>query len=57
MTIKFDIGNFVPSFRGRTLTNMPELNLTDVKQMGFLIADKQTGKFTLKIKSITLINQ
>ena len=57
ITIEMDIDQFVPSFRGRKLTNMPKLNLTDVRQMGLLIADKQTGEFEIQIESISLLNQ
>ena len=41
--------DFVPTFRGRPLTNAPPLNPEKVASVGFLIADKQTGPFRLEI--------
>jgi hypothetical protein len=43
---------FVPTFRGRVLTDAPPLNPASVTSMGFLIADKQAGAFQLEIESI-----
>lgn len=54
ITIEIDVTQFVPGFRGRVLTNMPDLALQDVQQMGFLIADKQVGSFNIDLKSIML---
>lgn len=47
--IKIPFENFKPTFRGRTIYNQPELNSTDIKQVGILIADKQFGQFTVDI--------
>ena len=41
--------DFVPTFRGRVLTDVPPLNPAKVNSVGFLIADKQAGPFTLEI--------
>jgi hypothetical protein len=46
---KIPFSNFKPTFRGRTLSNKPELESKDIKQIGILIADKQFGKFELMI--------
>jgi len=43
---------FVPTFRGRVLTDAPPLNPANVTSMGFLIADKQAGAFQLEIAFI-----
>jgi hypothetical protein len=40
---------FIPTFRGRTLTGVPPLNPASVSSVGFLIADKQDGPFRLEI--------
>ena len=56
-TVEMELKEFVPSFRGRKLTNMPKLTLKDVKQMGVLIASYQTGDFEFKLKSIELVKQ
>lgn len=55
--IKMDVNKFVPSFRGRKLTGMPQLHLKDVKQMGVLIADNQVGNFKIKLDRISLLNE
>jgi monofunctional biosynthetic peptidoglycan transglycosylase len=44
--------DFVPTFRGRVLTDAPPLNPANVTSVGFLISDQQAGVFQLDIKSI-----
>jgi hypothetical protein len=44
--------DFVPTFRGRVLTDVPPLNPAKVNSVGFLIADKQAGPFRLEIGSV-----
>ncbi|MFK8012131.1 MAG: CIA30 family protein [Marinicellaceae bacterium] len=56
MSIEIGVAQFIPGFRGRVLRNMPDLALEDVQQMGFLIADKQVGKFEIDLHSITLFS-
>jgi hypothetical protein len=41
--------DFVPTFRGRVLTDAPPLNPATVNPVGFLISDKQAGPFRLEI--------
>ena len=41
--------DFVPTFRGRVLTDAPPLNPATVNSVGFLISDKQAGPFRLEI--------
>lgn len=41
--------DFVPTFRGRVLTDTPPLNPAKVNAVGFLISDKQAGPFRLEI--------
>ena len=38
-----------PTFRGRRLRNVPALDGAAVRQIGFMIADKQAGPFRLEI--------
>lgn len=40
---------FVPTFRGRVLTDVPPLNPAKNNSVGFLISDKQAGPFRLEI--------
>jgi hypothetical protein len=51
---KIPFSDFKPTFRGRTLSNKPELESKNIKQIGILIADKQFGKFELNIDWIKL---
>ena len=44
--------DFIPTFRGRTLTDVPPLNPAKVSSVGFIIADKQDGPFRLEVASI-----
>lgn len=53
-TIFIPITDFVPTFRGRTLRNMPKLNFSDVQQMGVLISDKQKGLFKIDLIDLQL---
>ena len=41
--------DFVPTFRGRILTDVPLLNPAKINSVGFLISDKQAGPFRLEI--------
>src|SRR5512134_1394170 len=43
------ISDFVPTFRGRVLTDVPPLNPAKVNSVGFPISDKQAGMFRLEI--------
>lgn len=45
MEFKLPFDEFVPTFRGNTLTNKPVLKSAEIAQIGILIADKQFGKF------------
>lgn len=46
---RLEFGDFVPTFRGRVLTDVPPLNPAKFNSVGFLIADKQAGPFRLEI--------
>jgi hypothetical protein len=45
---------FVPTFRGRTLSNVPPLNSLNISHVGFLISEKQSGSFGLIIDWIKI---
>lgn len=53
-TIYLPVDEFVPTFRGRVLRDMPRLRLEDVQQMGVLIADEQTGDFAITLHQLTV---
>ncbi len=40
---------FIPTFRGRVLTDVPPFNPAKITSVGFLISDKQAGPFRLEI--------
>ena len=44
--------DFVPTFRGRVLTDLPPLNPAKVASVGFLISDRQEGAFKLEVSWI-----
>ena len=52
LTKVFKLKDFQAVFRGRLLNNAPELKAQDIKQFGFLIADKQPLPFALKLLQI-----
>ncbi|UCE04142.1 MAG: CIA30 family protein [Candidatus Latescibacterota bacterium] len=52
--IELRFEDFVPSFRGRVV-RAPKLDPADVRQVGFLIADKKEGAFELEIDRIEAI--
>jgi len=41
--------DFVPTFRGRVLTDLPPLSAAKIASLGLLISDKQSGPFRLEI--------
>jgi monofunctional biosynthetic peptidoglycan transglycosylase len=44
--------DFVPTFRGRVLTDMPPLSAARIASLGILISDKQSGPFRLEVSWI-----
>jgi hypothetical protein len=46
---KIPFKDFKPTYRGRTLSNKPELESQNLAQIGLMIADKQFGEFTVDI--------
>ena len=53
-TVYIPINDFVPTFRGRTLHDMPVLKFSAVQQMGLLLADEQLGEFKIDLISLKL---
>ncbi|OCH02952.1 CIA30 family protein [Aliivibrio fischeri] len=51
-TKTFHLHHFQAVFRGRLLNHAPELVANDIKQVGFLIANKQTSPFALGLTQI-----
>lgn len=49
ITIEVPFKDFVPVFRGRILSDVGPIEPKDIRQIGFLIADKQSGSFKLEL--------
>lgn len=47
--------DFIPTWRGRELQDIPPINPIKINQIGFLISNKQAGMFTLLIDSIQFL--
>lgn len=47
--VTLSLKDFVPTWRGRILTNIPPIQSSTIRQIGFLIADKQVGGFSLVV--------
>jgi hypothetical protein len=45
---------FLPTWRGRVLSDQPPLDPTRVRQVGLLIAERQNGDFSLAIRTIAI---
>ena len=47
--IRLPFSKFVPTFRGRILSNVKPLDPNEIRNLGLMISDKQSGNFNLKI--------
>lgn len=52
ITARLSFDAFIPVFRGRVIDDAPELNVSKIRRIGFMIADKQAGPFRLEIESV-----
>jgi len=52
LNIDLPFSAFVPIYRGKILRNVKPLVTADVRQLGFLIADKTAGEFRLIVDNI-----
>jgi monofunctional biosynthetic peptidoglycan transglycosylase len=50
ITARLSFDAFTPVFRGRVIKDAPPLDITAVRRIGFMIADKQEGPFRLEIE-------
>ncbi|MBH0090212.1 CIA30 family protein [Pseudoalteromonas sp. NSLLW218] len=50
--INFAPSDFILTYRGRVLEQQVIIDLDDIKQLGFMIAGKQEGKFKLEVGKI-----
>jgi monofunctional biosynthetic peptidoglycan transglycosylase len=49
ITVNLPFTEFIPVFRGRVVPEAPKLEAGHIRRIGFMIADKQAGPFTLEI--------
>lgn len=54
--IQLPVTDFVPVWRGRPVPDAPVLDTTRIRQIGFLIADRQEGPFRMEIQSINALS-
>lgn len=50
--INLPLGQFSPTYRGKTPEDAPPLDPANIRRYGFLISDKQEGEFRLEIERI-----
>jgi monofunctional biosynthetic peptidoglycan transglycosylase len=50
MIVRLPFNAFTPVFRGRVIKDAPPLDISAVRRIGFMIADKQAGPFHLEIE-------
>ncbi|MCL7975912.1 MAG: CIA30 family protein, partial [marine benthic group bacterium] len=53
--VRLTLTGFEPTFRGFRPRNAAPLNLTDVRQLGLMIADKKAGPFRLDVEWIRAV--
>lgn len=51
-TLRLPLGEFQPTYRGRSVPGAPLLDPARVRQLGLVIADRQSGPFALELRSI-----
>ncbi len=51
-TVRLPLAAFRPNFRGRGVPRAPPLDTARVRQIGLMIADRQTGLFALAVRWI-----
>ena len=52
-TCRLASADFLPTWRGRSVADAPPLDPAQLHQVGFMIADRQEGDFSLAIRGIT----
>jgi len=54
-TIRVPFSQFLPTFRGRILSDVPPLDTSRIEQVAFMLADKTPGPFSLEIDFVRTI--
>lgn len=50
ITVRLPFDAFTPVFRGSVVKDAPELDVSGIQRIGFMVADKQEGPFRLEIE-------
>ena len=50
--VKLPVSAFTPTFRGRSVPGAPPLDPAAVRQIGLMIADRQSGAFALALRGL-----
>ena len=50
--VHLPFNEFTAVFRGRVVSEAPKLEAAHIRRIGFMIADKQSGPFTLEIEGV-----
>jgi NADH dehydrogenase [ubiquinone] 1 alpha subcomplex assembly factor 1 len=56
ITTRVTFEEFLPTFRGRTLKDVPPLDASRIHQVAFMLADKNPGSFSLEIDFVRTID-
>ena len=54
-SIEMALEEFIPVFRGRTVSQAGPVVQSEIQQIGFLLADKNPGRFELEIRHIEFL--
>lgn len=54
-TLELPLDQFIPVFRGRRVADAGPVEPASIRQVGFLLADKQPGPFALENRSIEFV--
>jgi len=52
-TARLAFEEFLPTFRGRTLHDVPPLDVSRIHQLAFMVADKTPGPFSLEVDFVS----
>lgn len=55
-SITLSLDEFVPTFRGNFIDDMPPLSSAMIRNLGFMIKDGQAGSFRLLVKTVELVH-
>ena len=53
--ITLPLAAFLPTFRGRLLSDAPPLDASKVRQIGWMIGDRQQGAFALAVRRVIAV--